>query len=355
MAESFTLSSADMAQLRLMEKDEGFHLVLAEHPEIKILYERRNNYPAFLQIHGVNPIFHVLMEGVVENQLRTNPAVREIWENLQRTKNLAPHAARASMAAVLIHYFFPTLQDHEPFHQEAYLRSLRLIGMDVSKVGRNDLCPCGSGIKYKRCCAPCKDYFEVFPLAGTLDLGHGAYPPAEPEDIQDPLDPIFQLEARVHIAAYMEEHQDPEGALAVLKENITLAESYKGGAFLSDAWQHYLLLCQNHKEFRHEGLEAINHLISLAKNDTERGTLFCDKGDILFDMGDVEAAEAEYSNLFKTFPDFSQGHVRYASLLCKQNREQDAKKVLTDLLSEVHIDQDTRWDAIDLLEDLGRF
>jgi hypothetical protein len=23
----------------------------------------------------------------------------------------------------------------------------------VSSIGRNDLCPCGSGLKYKRCCA----------------------------------------------------------------------------------------------------------------------------------------------------------------------------------------------------------
>ena len=25
---------------------------------------------------------------------------------------------------------------------------------DVSRVGRNDLCPCGSGKKYKKCCMP---------------------------------------------------------------------------------------------------------------------------------------------------------------------------------------------------------
>ncbi len=28
----------------------------------------------------------------------------------------------------------------------------RLIPVDVAKVGRNDRCPCGSGLKYKRCC-----------------------------------------------------------------------------------------------------------------------------------------------------------------------------------------------------------
>jgi uncharacterized protein YecA (UPF0149 family) len=27
----------------------------------------------------------------------------------------------------------------------------------AAKPGRNDLCPCGSGIKYKKCCAPAFD------------------------------------------------------------------------------------------------------------------------------------------------------------------------------------------------------
>ena len=27
-------------------------------------------------------------------------------------------------------------------------------GIDYSKVGRNDPCPCGSGKKYKKCCMP---------------------------------------------------------------------------------------------------------------------------------------------------------------------------------------------------------
>ncbi|WP_240984884.1 SEC-C domain-containing protein [Acididesulfobacillus acetoxydans] len=218
---------------------------------------------------------------------------------------------------------------------------------------RNDPCPCGSGIKFKRCCAPYKDSFGVFPLAGALDLGHGAYPEAELEATVDPLDPIFRLEARVHIAAYMESHHDSEGALTVLKENIALAETYKGGIFLKDAWQHYLLLCQNHTEFRKEGLRAINHLLSLVKTDREKGTLLCDKGDRLSGMGDLEAAKAEYAKLFMTFPNFSQGRLRYASMLFKQERKQDAKKVLTDLLSETHIDRETRWDAIALLDDLG--
>ncbi len=40
-------------------------------------------------------------------------------------------------------------------------------------------------------------------------------------------------------------------------------------------------------------------------------------------------------------------------MLCEREREQDAKKVLTGLLSEKSIDEETRWEAIELLEDLG--
>jgi uncharacterized protein YecA (UPF0149 family) len=28
---------------------------------------------------------------------------------------------------------------------------------NAQKPGRNDVCPCGSGIKYKKCCAPAFD------------------------------------------------------------------------------------------------------------------------------------------------------------------------------------------------------
>lgn len=31
----------------------------------------------------------------------------------------------------------------------------------AKKIGRNDSCPCGSGIKYKKCCGPYKSFIEL--------------------------------------------------------------------------------------------------------------------------------------------------------------------------------------------------
>lgn len=348
-------NAEDLGQFSMEDGDKGFATVLAEHPEVKTLYERRYLYPDVLEINGVNPIFHVMIEGIIENQLHDPElvGVREVNEKLQKEKGFTPHAARACIARVFIHDFFAVLNEHKPFDQKAYVRRLGLIGKDVSKLGRNDRCPCESGAKFKRCCAPYAEAFKIFPLAGKLDLGYGSYILNEPEDIKDPLDLIFQLEARFQISNYMETFDDIEGALAVLKENIALAISYNEGEFLKNAWQDYMFFCQNHPELAEEGLNAFEQLIPLAESDDEKGTLICDKADFLVETGNMEAAVTEYMTLFETLPDFHFGHFRYALMLSEHEREEDAKKILTNLLANHRVDDETHEEAIALLEDLG--
>ena len=335
------------------EDDRGFTTILNEHPEVKTLFERRHLYPSFLEINGLNPVFHVMIEGIIENQLQDEIGVREIYEKLQKEEDLTPHAARACIARVFIIDFFAVLKEHKPFELEAYVRRLSLIGTDVSNLGRNERCPCGSGAKFKRCCAPYAEAFEVFYLAGRLDLGYGVYILDEPEDIKDPLEPIFQLEARFHISEYMETQADFEGVLKILKENIAVAKIYQEGGFLENAWQDYMFFCQNHVEFAGEGLNASDQLLKLVEDDEEKGNLICDKADFLAKMGNMEASEAEYENLFNSFPEFHLGRFRYALMLSEYNRDNDAKKFLRDLLSNYRIDDETHGEAMALLEDLG--
>lgn len=335
------------------EEDKGFFTVLNEHPEIKTLLERRHLYPETLTINGVNPIFHVLIEGIIENQLHSQADVQEIYAKLQKEEHLTPHAARACIASVFLHDFYKVLSEYKPFDQESFVRRLSLIGTDVSNLGRNDRCPCGSGAKFKRCCSPYAEAFIVSPLAGKIDLGYGAYFFETPKNILDPLDPIFQLEARYHIAIYMDTHKDLDGAVKVLKENITQAESYAGGNFLENAWQDYLLFCQNYEQLAQEFLEAADHLISMTDDDAEKGTIICDKADFLAQKGNKETAEAEYSNLFSAIPKFHFGRYRYALMLSKNGREDDAIKVLTELLNIKEIDYQTHEQALSLLEILG--
>ena len=337
----------------LKENDKGLKTVLNEHPEIKTLWERRHLYPETLTINGVNPVLHVMIEGVIENQLQELTGLQEIFAKLQKEENLTPHAARACIANVFLHDFFTVLSEHKPFDQESYVRRLSLIGTDVRGLGRNERCPCGSGAKFKRCCSPYAEAFIVSPLAGRIDLGYGSYFFETPTKIDDPLEPIFQLEARYHIAMYMSTKKDLDGAVKVLKENITQAESYDGGNFSENAWQDYRSFCQNYKQLTNEFLEASDHLISMTEDDEENATIICDKADFLAQNGDMKAAETEYTNLFSSMPKLYFSRYRFALMLSDNDREVDAIKVLTDLLNIKDIDDQTHEDALYLLETLG--
>ena len=354
MHELFSFSRGeDLGEFSFKEDNKGFHTVLNEHPEVKALMERRHLYPETLTIKGVNPILHVMIEGIIENQLQNQTGVQVIYAKLQKEENLAPHAARACIANVFLLDFFAVLSEHKPFDQESFVRRLSLIGTDVSSLGRNDRCPCGSGAKYKRCCSPYAEAFIVSPLAGRMDLGYGSYFFETPTNIEDPLDPIFQLEARHHIAMYMDTHQDLDGAVELLRENIAQAKSYKEGIFSENAWQEYMLFCQNYAQLTQEFLEAANHLISITDDDTEKGTIICDKADFLAQKGNMETAEAEYTNLFSSIPKFHFGHYRYALMLSNNSREVDAIKVLTNLLIMKDIGYQAHEQSLSLLGVLG--
>lgn len=354
MTELFKFLNAQVPRdFSFAEEDLGFDTVLKEHPEIKTLLERRHLYPEILEINGVNPIFHVIIEGIIENQLQSEADVQKIYTKLQNKANLTPHAARASIAKVFLHDFYLVLSEGKPFDQESFLRRLNLIGTDVSDLGRNDRCPCGSGAKFKRCCAPYAEAFLLSPLAGRLDLGVGSYFFETPPNIFDPLDPVFQLEARQHIAMYMDTHDDLEGAVKVLKENITQAESLASRNYATNAWQEYMLFCQNYAQLSQEFLEAADHLISMTDDEAEKGTLFCDKADYLAQHGQTETAETEYRKLFSLIPKFYFGRFRYALMLSKNGREAEAIEILTDLLKISETDYQTHEQSLDLLKILG--
>lgn len=354
MTKPFTFTkSEDLGEFSFAENDKGFNTVLNEHPEVKILFERRDRYPEMLSINGVNPLLHVMIEGIIENQLHSQAGVQEVYSKLQKEKNLTPHAARACIASVFLHDFSAIFTEHQPFNQEDFVRRLSLIGTDVSKLSRNDRCPCGSGAKFKRCCSPYVESFIIFPLAGRMDLGYGSYIFSTPSNIEDPLDPVFQLEARFHIAQYMTHHEDLDGAVMVLKENIVQTAAYDRSEFSKNAWQDYMLFCQDHEQLAQEFLKASDHLISITDDDKEKGTLICDRADFLAQKRTMETAEAEYTRLFEAIPKFHLSRYRYALMLSDNNREDDAIKFLTDLLSTRDIDDQTHEQALTLLEVLG--
>ncbi|MGB9803988.1 hypothetical protein [Desulfofundulus sp.] len=66
----------------------------------------------------------------------------------------------------------------------------------------------------------------------------------------------MQLENRVHIARYLEENGDLEGALQALEENVAVAESFQDGRWLKNALQDLQLLCMNHQSLTKRGLQV---------------------------------------------------------------------------------------------------
>lgn len=335
------------------KSDRGVKIILNEHPEVKILFERRDNLPYPLEINGVNPILHVLMEGIVENQLQDQiiPEVKEAIERLE-SKGLSRHAARACVTRVFIEFFHEAFHQKKEFNNNRYRCKIQLLGTDLRKLGRNEPCPCGSGVKFKRCCGADMEQFKISRIAGALCLGQGSYILGSPEFIvKDPLDPLLQLENRVHIARYLEVHGDVEGAEKALKENVALAERLQKKEFLKNALQDLQLLYLNHQSLKEKGLRVTERLIALAQDDEEKGSYWCDKADLLAQTGRVEKAEKEFQKIFSALPHWHFGRYRYALFLEDIGKKEEAKAVLQELVAKrKEIDRETYRAAREVLQ-----
>ncbi|WP_282432451.1 DUF1841 family protein [Pelotomaculum sp. FP] len=96
--------------------------MLSEHPELKVLSEHRYKLMSPIDINGINPVLHVLLEAVVEKQLQDKnpPETKETVERLVK-EGFSGHAARAALASLLIPYIFKALKEKEPFNEESFV------------------------------------------------------------------------------------------------------------------------------------------------------------------------------------------------------------------------------------------
>jgi hypothetical protein len=333
-------------------QDDGVATVLNEHPDVRILFERRHKLPSQLEINNINPIMHVLLEGTVENQLR-DPDMPEVKAAIERLegKGLSRHAARGCVTRIFIKYFYDVLSAKKRFDENRYRHQVSLLGTDFDRVGRNSPCPCDSGLKFKHCCMDMADDFKTSKLAGALCLGQGMYIFGPLESfVEDPLEPILQLENRGHIADYLEEHGDIQGARQCLEESVALAEGYKGGELLMNALQDLELLCINHR--LRDGIKVAERLMALTENDDERGNYWCDKADLLARIGRTEEAEQEFRSLLDTLSLWHNGRYRYALFLEENGKKEDALAVLRQLVvDKKEIDAVTYQHAREVLRD----
>lgn len=189
-------------------------------------------------------------------------------------------------------------------------------------------------------------------MAGRLVLGQGSYIlGVDLPDIDDPLHPLYQLENRVHIAQFLKEQGDIEGAVQALQENIELAQAYDEKAWLCNALYDMLDLCLNQPSLSAEGLAVIEKLLPLVDDDS-KGYLLCDRADITARSGRVEEADRMFQDILETMPDWHFGRYRYALYLEETGRKEQAIAVLRDLVAaKGQIDPETYQAAVKVLED----
>jgi hypothetical protein len=85
-----------MSQLaKEFKEDTHIDIILSEHPELKILWERKYKLMSPVDINGINPVLHVLLEAAVEKQVQDEdpPEAKETVERLVR-EGFSRHAAR---------------------------------------------------------------------------------------------------------------------------------------------------------------------------------------------------------------------------------------------------------------------
>lgn len=352
----------EFEELNQFTEEEAIETVLEDHPDLRLLWERRPILKSPIEINGINPVLHILLESIVEHQIIKNdpPEARSAFERLMKN-GMTRHAARMTIASLFVPYMFETLKERKPFNTEDYSRQLALLGTKLKRVGRNDPCPCGSGKKFKHCCID--KFRNLKPLQSNVNpekkvdeklvLGSGHYATLDYLKATSAGDPVLLLENRVHISAFLEENGDLDGARMALKENIALAESLGKEGLIKNAYSDMLFLCQNHKELAGEGLEVIDKLLSLSRDEDEIGCLRCDRADLLARQGKVDEAEREFESIFKDMPEWYFGRYRYALFLENLGRKPEALEVLKELESiKDKLDEFTYSAVTEVLEDM---
>lgn len=324
----------DIDYIELMT-DPGFEKILDYHPEVRTLFRCRDKLAEPIEINGVNPILHVAMEAVAYNAVnRGEPgAVRQAFERL-RKEGLSEHAALAGIGRVILAEIHSTLFD-EALRQRRLTGRLNLLSTRKLKFPeRNEPCPCGSGLKFKKCCLPIADVFYVNQSAGKLELGIGYYVtshclPDKPEDW-----PVYILENRAHIAEYLEESGLIEEARNAFEENYREALNLGDDAYVENALYDLLTLCLNHRELSQAGIEYGRKLLSVVKEPAAKATIECDIADLIGRANGFEEGEREFQRLIMENPGSWFIRYRRALYLLEHGRRDEAKQVLLQITSQ---------------------
>ena len=178
------------------------------------------------------------------------------------------------------------------------------------KIGRNEPCPCGSGKKFKKCCASI-----IKALPAKQVLGNGFYYNRwEYLEKAQPYDAILVLENLTFLAADAERDGDVARALELFRilEPLAAQEGLPG-----ELLRNFGFIFCDHPELGEEGLNILRQLQSFYKDeDQEVWTLASmDAADYLGLMGRGDECRNEYTKLMEVMPDHSFVRIRFARFL----------------------------------------
>lgn len=102
------------------------------------------------EIELINPVVP-LMTGWVVYSNEGCLSIPNTWSTVERYNNITIDTEGEGDTIIRAVGFLAQVFQHEIDHMNGILNIDRK--PKVVKVGRNDLCPCGSGMKYKKCCS----------------------------------------------------------------------------------------------------------------------------------------------------------------------------------------------------------
>ena len=317
----------------MLMTEPGYKKVLGYHPEVEILLRCRSKLPGPAEINGVNPILHVMTEAMAYNAVNSTQlrAAREASERLKR-EGLSEHAALAAIGRIILTEIHSILLNGSANWRRFNGRLNLLSTRKFKSPGRNDPCPCGSGLKFKKCCMPLADSFCVDRYAGQLELGVGRYVSSRrlPNEAED--SPLYILENRAHIAEYLEESGLVDEAREALEENYREALRL-GVTWTKNALFDLLSLCLNHRELSRTGIEYARKLLSMVNDPQVRATVQCDLADLIGGADGFEEGEKEFQRMIADNPESWFFRYRKALYLLEYGRRNEAKQLLVEIVS----------------------
>lgn len=303
----------------LSAEDEALIAALNLHPEFVPLWGRLSHFEdRDFMVGDMNPIVHVTMDAIVESQYRqaTPPEVVTALDTLMQAGFSRMRAIHV-IGRVLTYGLFAVLRNSLPFNTVQYQGRLSLMAKEASnprhgkttpkKIGRNDPCPCGSGLKFKKCC------IEVLPF--DLDPNHwsfllqGGEPYMLDSGQEAPDDePARILQNLSAVANALERAGDFEGVLATYARMTDVATETGIQPWVDAVAQDAITFGLNHPSLAPQLLRYSQSLFDHV-DDQEvpafRLTILLDHANFLNLSGHAEEAQRVYDqaqNLVEDFP-----------------------------------------------------